>query len=164
MRRRFPALGKFHSAAASGTPTRAVSRRPRGHEKGRMNSTERKFFAEVVAPGMLAPHADTHERIVRADFERVTLRLTEPDGGTGERVVTWTPDFALLLASGLIVFVDVKGSQDNEAAQDVKIRVAADQYQMWFFCQAKLRPKKLGGGWAWRWFGGQPEDWHIAPS
>lgn len=154
--RPFPRFATAATPAAAGL--RARGRKLHGHEKGRMNSTERRFFLSVIEPAMAGVHGELGALVARSDFERFTLRLTEPERGDGV-ALTWTPDFMLTLANGLTVFIDVKGSQPNEQTQDVKAKVAAEQFPMWFFAQAKVVPKKAGGGWSWRWFGGVPANY-----
>lgn len=104
-----------------------------GHRKREMNSTERKYRDTVLAEKMEAGAVIHHE------FEAVTLTLAKN--------TRWTPDFMLMYADGLIEFVDVKGSRpDDEQAQRVKIKLAAERFWMFRFVVEKQQTKKLGGG------------------
>lgn len=56
----------------------------------------------------------------------------------------YTPDFAVMLASGALEAHEVKGHWQDDAR--AKIKIAADMYPMQFLAVQAL-PKKLGGGW-----------------
>lgn len=74
--------------------------------------------------------------IIWRRFEGVKLRLADN--------TFYTPDFAVMLTSGLIELHEVKGHWTDDAR--VKIKVAADQYPFRFIAVRK-RSKKDGGGW-----------------
>lgn len=69
-------------------------------------------------------------------FEGVKLRLADN--------TFYTPDFAVMLASGQIELHEVKGFWADDAR--VKIKVAADQYPFRFIA-VTAQPKRDGGGW-----------------
>ena len=66
--------------------------------------------------------------------------------GTGR--CTYTPDFMVLLPSGIIEFHEVKGHWADDAL--VKIKVAAKQNWFFRFLSVQKVAKKHGGGWAER--------------
>lgn len=72
-------------------------------------------------------------------FEGIKLRLADN--------CFLTMDFAVMLADGQLVMVDVKGSKAvfTDDAR-VKVKVAADSYPF-VFQVSYPKPKKLGGGW-----------------
>lgn len=69
-------------------------------------------------------------------FEGVKLRLADN--------TFYTPDFAVMLASGQMEMHEVKGFWADDAR--VKIKVAAELYPFRFLA-AKPKSKKDGGGW-----------------
>ena len=69
-------------------------------------------------------------------FEGVKLRLADN--------TFYTPDFAVMLASGQMEMHEVKGFWADDAR--VKIKVAAEMYPFRFLA-AKPKSKKDGGGW-----------------
>jgi hypothetical protein len=112
---------------------KAKGRNLPGHRKGVMNKTEEKWSKEVLEP------LKASGKVLHSEFEAMTFRLAKLTG--------WTPDFMLLYADGLIEFVDVKGTQANdEQAQRVKVKLAAEKFWMFQFVVAKQRTKKYGGG------------------
>lgn len=68
-------------------------------------------------------------------FEGLKLRLADN--------TFYTPDFAVMLADGLLECHEVKGHWQDDAR--VKIKVAAEQYPFRFIAVRK-QPKKAGGG------------------
>ena len=98
---------------------------------GAMNKTEAAYEASVLEPGMIAGEIAWYR------FEGVKLRLADN--------TFYTPDFAVMLASGLLQMHEVKGFWTDDAR--VKIKVAATQYPFEFIA-ARTRPKGQGGGWA----------------
>ena len=96
---------------------------------GQMNGTE-------------AEYAQTLELRRRAGeiawyrFEGLKLRLADN--------TFYTPDFAVMLANGIIECHEVKGFWTDDAR--VKIKIAAEMYPFEFVAVQK-RPKKDGGGW-----------------
>lgn len=69
-------------------------------------------------------------------FEGVKLRLADN--------TFYTPDFAVMLGTGVMEMHEVKGFWQDDAR--VKIKVAADLYPFRFIAARPL-PKKDGGGW-----------------
>jgi hypothetical protein len=74
--------------------------------------------------------------IVWYAFESYTFRLADN--------TRYTPDFAVMMADGVLEFHEVKGFWRDDAR--VKIKVAADRFPHRFIA-VKSRPKKRGGGW-----------------
>lgn len=70
-------------------------------------------------------------------FERVQFRLAQR--------TTYTPDFMVIQANGLVEFHEVKGFWEDDAR--VKIKVAAQMYWPFLFVAVKEIAKKNGGGW-----------------
>lgn len=69
-------------------------------------------------------------------FEGVKLRLADN--------TFYTPDYAVMLATGLMEMHEVKGFWQDDAR--AKIKIAADMYPFRFLA-VRPRPKKNGGGW-----------------
>lgn len=69
-------------------------------------------------------------------FEGVKLRLADN--------TFYSPDFAVMLASGELEMHEVKGHWHDDAR--AKIKIAADLYPFRFIA-VKVNPKKDGGGW-----------------
>lgn len=69
-------------------------------------------------------------------FEGIKVRLADN--------TFYTPDFAVMLADGILECHEVKGFWTDDAR--VKIKVAADIYPF-IFRAFKPMPKKDGGGW-----------------
>lgn len=96
---------------------------------GAMNKTEEAYAATLQArqnAGEIAWHK----------FEGFKLRLADN--------TFYTPDFAVMLASGEIECHEVKGFWHDDAR--AKIKIAADMYPFRFVA-IKARAKKDGGGW-----------------
>ena len=70
-------------------------------------------------------------------FEGVKLRLADN--------TFYTPDFAVMLASGQMEMHEVKGFWQDDAR--AKIKIAAEMYPFRFIA-VRVRAKKEGGGWA----------------
>jgi hypothetical protein len=99
------------------------------HKPGEMNGTERKM-AEYL-------EAMKHRgEIVDYWFEAITFKLAKD--------TRYTPDFAVMLASGEMQFWEVKGFWHDDAR--VKIKVAAAMFPF-VFIGCRLVPQKRGGGW-----------------
>lgn len=98
---------------------------------GAMNKTEAAYEASVLEPGVMSGEIAWYR------FEGVKLRLADN--------TFYTPDFAVMLTSGLLQMREVKGFWTDDAR--VKIKVAADQYPFEFIA-VRPRPKGQGGGWA----------------
>ncbi|WP_229211426.1 DUF1064 domain-containing protein [Duganella sp. BJB476] len=56
----------------------------------------------------------------------------------------YTPDFAVMLASGALEAHEVKGDWEDDAR--AKIKIAADMYPIQFIA-VQVQSKKDGGGW-----------------
>lgn len=69
-------------------------------------------------------------------FEGVKLRLADN--------TFYTPDYAVMLSSGLMEMHEVKGFWQDDAR--AKIKIAADLYPFRFLA-VRPKPKKDGGGW-----------------
>lgn len=94
-----------------------------------MNKTEAAYAAHLE----LRKHAG---EVLWYRFEGLKLRLADN--------TFYTPDFAVMLADGVLEVHEVKGFWEDDAR--VKIKVAADQYPFRFLA-VKARAKKDGGGW-----------------
>lgn len=69
-------------------------------------------------------------------FEGIKLRLADN--------TFYTPDYAVMLSSGLMEMHEVKGFWQDDAR--AKIKIAADMYPFRFLA-VRPKPKKDGGGW-----------------
>lgn len=97
---------------------------------GAMNKTEQAYAQSLELEkqaGLIAWYK----------FEGVKLRLADN--------TFYTPDFAVMLASGQMQMREVKGFWQDDAR--VKIKVAAELYPFEFVA-VKAKAKKDGGGWA----------------
>ncbi|AET90662.1 gp8 [Burkholderia sp. YI23] len=97
---------------------------------GAMNATERRYAAHLEQ----RKHAGD---IVWFRFEGMKFRLADN--------TFYTPDFAVMLASGELECHEVKGHWQDDAR--VKVKVVADQYPLRFIA-VTANAKKSGGGWA----------------
>ncbi len=97
---------------------------------GQMNKTEQAYADRLK----LLQHAG---EVAWFKFEGVKLRLAEN--------TFYSPDFAVMLASGVMEMHEVKGFWQDDAR--AKIKIAADLYPFRFIA-VKVKPKKEGGGWA----------------
>ncbi len=110
-------------------PNQNANGRRQKREAGEMNKTE-------------AAYADHLELLRRAGeilwfaYECLKYRLADN--------TYFTPDFAVMLASGELQAHEVKGHWEDDAR--VKIKVAAERFPIQFIAMKPL-PKKLGGGW-----------------
>ena len=95
---------------------------------GQMNKTEEAYAKHLQS----LQHTG---EVVWYKFEGVKLRLADN--------TFYSPDFAVMLASGEMVMMEVKGFMTDDA--NVKIKVAADMYPFRFFLVRK-RAQKDGGG------------------
>lgn len=96
---------------------------------GQMNKTEeayRQHLELLRVSGIVAWYR----------FEGVKLRLADN--------TFYTPDFAVMLATGEMELHEVKGYWMDDAR--VKIKIAADQYPFQFIA-VKKQTKRGGGGW-----------------
>ena len=96
---------------------------------GQQNKTEQAYALELTS----LKHAGD---VLWFKFEGVKLRLADN--------TFYSPDFAVMLASGQMEMHEVKGFWQDDAR--VKIKVAADLYPFRFIAVQPL-PKKSGGGW-----------------
>lgn len=97
---------------------------------GTMNRTEAAYaerLEEMKQAGTVVWYA----------FEGVTFKLADR--------TRYTPDFAVMLADGVMEMHEVKGFWRDDAR--VKIKVAAEMYPFRFIA-VKAKPKKAGGGWS----------------
>lgn len=85
-------------------------------EKGRQNATETRFEQCVLLPRKQAGE------IVRWEYEPIRFRY-----GTDQNA-TYTPDFMVFRADGMIELIDVKGSGGWEAASRVRFKSCAEKY------------------------------------
>jgi hypothetical protein len=97
---------------------------------GTMNKTEAAYDAYLAE----LQHAG---EIVWRHFEGIKFRLADS--------TFYTPDFAVMLPSGLIEIREVKGFWEDDAR--VKIKIAAALYPF-KFCAVTAISKKNGGGWS----------------
>lgn len=97
------------------TKPRRARWRPR-KEKGRMNATETRFEKCV-----LERRRDAGD-VIRWEYEAIRFRY-----GLDSKA-TYTPDFLVFRADGLIEVIDVKGSGGWEAATRVKFKACAEKY------------------------------------
>jgi len=77
-------------------------------------------------------------KILEWNFEQMRLQLTKPTRGT--KVVTYTPDFLIVMPDGFIRIDEVKGGFIREDS-DLKFKLAADLFP-WF----EWRMVQLKGG------------------
>ena len=97
---------------------------------GTMNKTEAAYAATLDARRYAG-------EVAWFKFEGVKLRLADN--------TFYTPDFAVMLASGALEMHEVKGFWQDDAR--AKIKIAADLYPVRFVA-VRVRPKKEGGGWS----------------
>ena len=97
---------------------------------GQMNQTEEAYARDLELRRTLG-------EIEWFKFEGVKLRLADN--------TFYSPDFAVMLAGGVMEMHEVKGYWQDDAR--AKIKIAADMYPFRFIAVTK-RAKKDGGGWA----------------
>jgi hypothetical protein len=97
---------------------------------GQMNKTEEAYAKRLQS----LQHAG---EVAWYKFEGVKLRLADN--------TFYSPDFAVMLASGEMEMHEVKGFWQDDAR--AKIKIAADLYPFRFIA-VKVKAKKDGGGWA----------------
>ena len=102
-------------------------------KRGVMNKTEAEWAA------VLTQDPD----VAQWWFEPLTLRLSHPREGQPARL---TPDFMILLQSGITIFDDVKGTGLDDPASAVRMKAAAELFGLWKFRIVKKRTKSQGGG------------------
>ena len=86
-----------------------------------MNKTEDRYAWELLV-------GQRQGQILDFQFERMVFRLTTPTRGV--KVVSYTPDFCVVLLDGSIRFDEVKGPFIREDA-DLNFKMAADLFP-WF--------------------------------
>ncbi len=96
---------------------------------GQMNKTEEAYAKHLEQ----RRHAG---EVAWFKFEGLKFRLADN--------TFYTPDFAVMLASGVMEAHEVKGFWQDDAR--AKIKIAADMYPFRFIA-VKVRAKKDGGGW-----------------
>lgn len=96
---------------------------------GAMNRTEAAYERELIDAKAIGD-------VLWYRFEGVKLRLADN--------TFYTPDFAVMVATGQMEMHEVKGFWADDAR--VKIKVAAEQYPFRFIAVSALS-KKAGGGW-----------------
>lgn len=106
-------------------PMYALGRLP----AGTMNKTETSYAMHLEAMKQAG-------EVLWYKFEGVKLRLADN--------TTYSPDFAVMAADGVMECHEVKGFWQDDAR--VKIKVAASLYPFRFIA-IKARAKKDGGGW-----------------
>lgn len=104
---------------------------------GAMNKTEAAYERDL-RDAMMAGD------VLWYRFEGVKLRLADN--------TFYTPDFAVMIATGELEMHEVKGFWQDDAR--VKIKVAAEQYPFRFIA-ITAEVKKRGGGWKREVFGGE---------
>lgn len=97
---------------------------------GTMNATEKRYDAHLEA----RKHAG---EVAWFRFEGMKFRLADN--------TFYTPDFAVMLATGELECHEVKGFWEDDAR--VKVKVVADQYPLRFIA-VTAKTKKAGGGWS----------------
>jgi hypothetical protein len=103
---------------------------------GEMNKLEREYAGYLEGLRLA-------QSVAWYAFGSVKLRLADR---------TWyTPDFAVMLSSGVLEMHEVKGGFWEEDAR-VKIKVAAETYWMLRFIAVTKAPKREGGVWRWEMF------------
>lgn len=99
-----------------------------------MNGLERKY----------AEHLDTRKaagEIADWKFDAIKLRLPADK-------CYLTVDFVVMLPDGTLEFHETKGFMEGDAW--LKLKIAAEEYFWFRFVLVKVRPKKDGGGFAFR--------------
>lgn len=96
---------------------------------GQMNQTEAAYAAHLEARKVAG-------EVAWFKFEGLKFRLADN--------TFYTPDFAVMLADGLLEAHEVKGFWVDDAR--AKIKIAADLYPVRFMAVTK-QSKKAGGGW-----------------
>ena len=125
------------------TVTKAGKRQPpyargRRKERGVMNRTERKFHETIIQPTIDAG------RVVQCWYEKWTWQLTEKTPG-GKPGIRYTPDFVCLMASGLLVVYEVKGTGNARREALNRTKLFADIYPMRTYVATQQRVKDGGG-------------------
>lgn len=98
-------------------------------KRGEMNDTEAAYAAELEQRRLAGEIADWW-------FEPFSIRLTHPPEGNPCRL---TPDFMVLMNSGLVFIDDTKGSGPDNEASIVRMKCAAELFPLWRFRIVKHR-------------------------
>ncbi len=109
------------------------------HEKTDTGSWSTQNRSDEQTESAYCQHLELRKRageIVWYRFEGIKLRLADN--------TFYTPDFAVMLATGEMELHEVKGFWTDDAR--VKTKVAADQYPFRII-GVTVKPKKAGGGW-----------------
>ena len=119
------------SFASPALHSAARGRRALGRMKpGSLNQSEARYAAHLDAQALAGS-------VLWYRFEGIKLRLADN--------TFFTPDFAVMVASGEIELHEVKGFWEDDAR--AKMKIAADQYPFRFIA-VTARSKKAGGWWA----------------
>lgn len=102
--------------------------------RGVMNKTEAEF---------LRTHIENNPDVLWWRFEPMSLRLTTPPTGTGVR---YTPDFLVMFTDGSLTCFEIKGTGPEDPASIVRVKNAAETFQLFTFVLCKKQTKKQGGG------------------
>ena len=132
-----PRVSGKADAGQAGSATGGNAQAARGEVKnyalGRLKTGERN--KSEAAYGSVLHSRQIAGEVAWYRFEGIKLRLADN--------TFYTPDFAVMLASGQIELHEVKGFWADDAR--VKIKVAADQYPFRFIA-VMARSKRDGGG------------------
>jgi len=109
-------------------PDSAIMARGSLRDRG-MNKTEAEYERMLRQRQQLGA-------VLWYDFEAITLKLADD--------TRYTPDFAVLVADGIMEMHETKGFMRDDAF--VKLKLAARLFPFRFYLIRK-RPKKSGGGW-----------------
>ena len=105
-------------------------------KRGVMNKTEARYAAGL----------EQDPEVLAFWYEPANWRLTYPPKGDGERAMTYTPDFMVLYADGVVAMDDVKGSGPPNDASIVRIKAAAELIPCFKWRLCTEQAKKKGGG------------------
>ena len=116
-------------------PRTAYGRRK---DRGVMNSTEKRFFEEVLEPKIASG------KVVQWWYERWTWAMTDSTPG-GKPGIRYTPDFVCLLDTNELVVFEIKGGNPLRAGLN-RAKLFADLFPLRLYLVSPRR-KKDGGGW-----------------
>lgn len=102
-------------------------------KRGEMNKTEAKY----------ADHLSLDPGVYQWWFEPFSLRISHPPVGQPAMV---SPDFLVLMADGTTYVDDVKSGGLDDNAGIVRLKAAAELYQLWKFRLVVAQALKHGGG------------------
>ncbi len=95
-----------------------------------MNKTEERYAWELLVKQRAG-------EILDFKFEQLVFRLTRPQPGM--KIVSYTPDFCVVLQDGTVRFDEVKGGYVREDA-DLKFKLASDLFPWFGWRMISLRP------------------------